>query len=184
MFQHPKIAAQPSPTIVDYFLMIAGFSLSLYLIRFQPWYVKSREDLPASLAELVRQLGDMMRLTEGVVLLWPLFQATQSLRGRNHSLTGAEWLWVIAWICVALLTGLAVWGHPDKSALPEWLREHADKPQGIYYMVVAPSMAVLAALFAVIGLVRRTPLPWTHTFSLALVTWPVLPLAGILTLGK
>src|SRR5262249_13819981 len=123
-----------------------------------------------------------MRLTEGIVLLWPLFLAMQSLRGRAQSLTAAEWLWVIAWLCVVLLTGLAAWKR--WGTLPEWLNEVGDKPRTIYYTIVAPSMGALALLFTLGGLLSRAPSPWTHPFSLALVTWPVLPLAGILTLGK
>ena len=39
-------------------------------------------------------------------------------------------------------------------------------------------------ILAVYGLVRRTPPPWTHTFGIALLLWPVGPLLGIVTLGK
>jgi hypothetical protein len=170
------------PTIVDYFLMLAGYSLSLFLIRLSPWKLDAKEGLAAPLADLVGSLGDIMRLTEGVALLWPLFLATQSLRGRTTSLTAGEWLWVIAWVCVALLTGLAAW--EKWGTLPEWLQENVKKPRMIYYTIVVPSMGALAALFAVGGLVSRGQVPWTNSFSLALVTWPVLPLAGIFTLGK
>ena len=171
------------PTIVDYFLMLAGYSLSLFLIRLSPWkFFDPKEGLSAPVEDLVGNLGDIMRLTEGVVLLWPLFLATQSLRGRAQGLTAGEWLWVIAWLCIVLLTALAAWGK--WGTLPEWLRDNANKPRTIYYLIVAPSMGVLAAVFAVVGLVGRGQSPWTHSFSLALVTWPVLPLAGIFTLGK
>ena len=177
-------AVPERPTLVDYFLILAGFSLSLFLIRMKPWRFDAKDNLAAPVADLVAQLGDLIRLTEGVVLLWPLFLAVQSVRGRGQSLTAGEWLWVIAWLCVAVFTGLAAWEHFSKGPLPDWIKDHADTPRRIYYMVVAPAMAALAALFALGGLVTRAVVPWTHSFSLALVTWPVVPLAGILTLTK
>jgi hypothetical protein len=182
MFQQSHLGTAARPTLLDYFLLLAGCSLSLFLIQIKPWKFEAKEGLGAPAADLVGQLGDIMRLTEGVVLLWPIFLALQSLRGRAHGLSAGEWLWVIAWLGVATMTGLAAWAK--WGTLPEWLQDHADKPRMIYYMIVAPSMGALAMLFAVIGLVRRSPIPWTQSFSLALVTWPVLPLAGILTLGK
>ena len=181
ILQSPPIAPV-RPTILDYLLMLAGYSLSLFLIRLSPWKFEAKEGVAAPLADLVGNLGDIMRLTEGVVLLWPLFLAIQSLRGRAQGLTAGEWLWVIAWVCVVLMTALAAWGK--WGTLPEWLQQHANKPRTIYYMIVAPSMGALAAVFAVGGLVSRGQAPWTNSFSLALVTWPVLPLAGIFTLGK
>ena len=64
-------ASVPSrPTIVDYFLILVGFSLSLILIRLKPhWTVDPREDLAEPVADLVRRIPDIIRLTEGIVLL-------------------------------------------------------------------------------------------------------------------
>jgi hypothetical protein len=179
---NPAIPARP--TLVDYLLILAGYGVSLLLIRIKPWKFEAKDSLATPVAELVGQLGDLIRLTEGVVLLWPLFLALQSLRGRGHSLTAGEWLWVIAWLCVAGLTGLAAWEHFSQGPLPDWIKDHTDTPRRLYYMIVAPAMAAMAALFAVGGLVSRTMPPWTHSLSLALVSWPVVPLAGILTLAK
>ena len=182
MIQQPNAAAPARPTVVDYLLVLAGYSLSLFLIRLKAWKFEGKEGLAAPVGDLVGQLGDIIRLTEGVVLLWPLFLALQSVRGRNQGLTAGEWLWVIAWLCVALLTGLAAWEH--WGSLPNWIRELDQRPRWIYYMIVAPSMGVLAILFTLAGLVSRGGTPWTHSFSLALVSWPVVPLAGILMLAK
>jgi hypothetical protein len=54
-------------------------------------------------------LPEAMRLPEGVLLLWPVFLALQRLRGRRQGLTFGEWLWVLAWLGTALLTGLSAW---------------------------------------------------------------------------
>ena len=96
MLLQSNVTAPVRPSLVDYFLILAGCSLSLFLIRLRPWTFEAKEGVAAPLADLVGNLGDIMRLTEGVVLLWPLFLATQSLRGRGQSLTAGEWLWVIA----------------------------------------------------------------------------------------
>jgi hypothetical protein len=184
MSQHAIASVPVRPILVDYFLILAGCGASLFLLRLKPWRFEAKDGLGAPISDLVANLADIMRLTEGVVLLWPLFLALQSVRGRGHSLTAGEWLWVIAWLCLTLLTGLASWERYHNSSLPDWLRDNADKPRTVYYMIVAPSMGALAMLFALGGLVRRGPTPWTNPFSLALVTWPVLPLAGILTLAK
>ena len=99
--------------------------------------MKARPGLPAPVRDLAGQLFDIMRLTEGIVLLWPVFLALQSLRGRSEGLTAGEWLWVIAWLCVVLLTALAAW---DKwGALPDWLKEHATRPRSLYYLIVTPA---------------------------------------------
>jgi hypothetical protein len=182
MMLNSDAAAPSRPALVDYLLLLAGCSLSLFLMRLRPWSFVPKDDLSGPVRDMVAQLGDMARLTEGIVLLWPLFLAVQTLRGRSQGLTAGEWLWVIAWICVVTLTGLSAWEH--WGTLPDWISENAHKPRWIYYMIVAPSMGVLAVLFALVGLVSRGQTPWSHPFSLALVTWPVLPLAGILTLTK
>jgi hypothetical protein len=39
-------------------------------------------------------------------------------------------------------------------------------------------------LLLLLGLVGRAHQPWTHNLGLALVIWPVLPLAAILALGE
>src|SRR4051812_46822073 len=107
MSQHSTAIAPLRPTLLDYFLLLGGYSLSLFLLRLQPWAFKAKEGLAAPVADLVEQLADIMRLTEGVVLLWPLFLVLQKFRGRSQGLTAGEWLWVIAWLCIVLLTGLA-----------------------------------------------------------------------------
>ena len=67
--------------MIDYpLLILAGYSLSLFLIRLKPWNFAGKESLAAPVGKLVGHLGDIIRLTEGVVLLWPLFQGLQSVR--------------------------------------------------------------------------------------------------------
>jgi hypothetical protein len=41
------------------------------------------------------------------------------------------------------------------------------------------ALAALALLIALVGLVGRWRQPWTHTFCLALLLWPVLPVAAL-----
>jgi hypothetical protein len=54
----------------------------------------------------------------------------------------------------------------------------------LWYVVVVPSMSVTAIVLSLFGLVARTTPPWTHSLAVALIIWPVLPLAGILALTR
>ena len=110
MSRVPAAAAPPSrPTLVDYFLLLGGFALSLSLLQLgSPLRVEPTEALPEALRDLVPGLAAPMRLPEGIILLWPFFYGIQRVRGRSQGLTSAEWLWVISWIGVALLTALSL----------------------------------------------------------------------------
>jgi hypothetical protein len=168
------------PTLVDYVFLLGGVSLSLYLMQLGPLTAECGESATAA-SRLAAFLPGPMRLTEGVVLLWPLFLTTQRLRGRREGLTAVEWLWVISWIGIVVLTALAA--LDGTGGLPDFLHRYAAAPRKLWYYVFAPSMAVLAVVLGLAGVVRRGPPPWTHSFGVALVLWPVAPLAGILALG-
>jgi hypothetical protein len=173
------------PTLLDYFLLLAGCALSLFLMGLGPLYVEAKPDVTSAAGRaLVEALPSPMRLTEGVVLLWPLFFFVQWAAGRQEGLTAAEWLWVIAWLGVALLTGLSAWER--WGSLPEWMRWLTEKyhPRHVWYLIFVPSLGVLALLFLLASVAVPRPRPWTHTFSIALATWPALPLAGIVAFGK
>jgi hypothetical protein len=171
------------PTLADYCLLLLGCGLSLYLIRLGPMPAAAEESrTDPGLREVVALLPETMRLPEGVLLLWPVFLALQRLRGRRQGLTFGEWLWVLAWLGTALLTGLSAWER--WGTLPEFAQPYTAKPRLLWYVLLVPSMAALAGVLALGGLLRRVPAPWTHTCGLALVLWPVAPLAGILLLGK
>jgi hypothetical protein len=177
----PPLSVPLRPTLVDYVFLLVGVSLSLYLMLLSPLTADPGEDSTTTATLLVAFLPGPLRLTEGVVLLWPFFLATQRLRGRKEGLTAVEWLWVISWIGVAVLTLLAA--LDSTGGLPEFLRKYAAAPRKLWYYIFAPSIAALALLLGLAGIVRRGPPPWTHTFGIALVLWPVAPLAGIVALG-
>jgi probable H4MPT-linked C1 transfer pathway protein len=182
----PKPAPdRPSrPTVVDYFFILFGFSLSLYLCRLDPLPVRPADAVQdARVRPLIPLLSDLMRLPEGAVLMWPVFLALQRVLGRKRGLTSVEWLWVLSWLGVAVLTGLSVGSAFDLYRDPT-LRGWVESAPRLWYAVLVPSIAGLALLLWLIGLFARTPPPWTHTFGLALLAWPVLPLAGVLTLGQ
>jgi hypothetical protein len=166
---------------VDYVLLLGGASLSLYLMQLGPLTAEAAEGATAFAALLAAFLPGPMRLTEGVVLLWPLFFVTQRLRGRKEGLTAVEWLWVISWIGIAVLTLLAA--LEGAGGLPESLHRYAAAPRKLWYYIFAPSMAALAVVLGLGGMFRRGAAPWTHSFGTALVLWPAAPLAGIVALG-
>jgi hypothetical protein len=154
----------------------------LYLLALSPMHVKLRNENPSSvLHEFVAFLPAAMRLPEGIVLMGPIFYVTQLIR-RRPGLTTLEWLWILSWLGIGLLTGLAFWERFGE--LPEFVRPYAATPRKLWYLIFVPSMAALAVVLGILGLVRRGPAPWTHTFGLVLLTWPIAPLLGIVSFGK
>ncbi len=172
----------PAPTFLDLFLLTAGFGLSYLLLPLDyPHLSPGATDQPVRIA-LVRALPGLLRLTEGAILLWPIFHASQRILGRRQALTLAEWLWVLAWLGTATVIGLAACRH--WRLLPEFLASVPHWAAFIWYVLVVPSMAFFAVVVLLVGLLYRTPRPWTHALGLALIIWPVLPLAGIMTLSE
>jgi hypothetical protein len=176
------------PTFVDYFFLLVGCCLSLYLMELSPIVVKPKDSVSnPNVEELVRQLPKPLRLTEGIILMWPFFILSQWMMGRHQPLTTGEWLWVFAWFGIALLTAVGAWEKWAPDSIPEFLKPIITgryRLRYLWYLIVVPSLAVLAALFLLLGLVSRETPPWSHPLSLMLVIWPALPLAGILTLGQ
>ncbi len=173
------------PTVVDYLLLLAGGGLSLYLIHLAPLPVTVTGEASARAGDFIRFLGGPLRLSEGIILLWPLFFLLQRLLGRSDGLTGGEWLWVLSWLGIALLAGLDAWqSFRELPELPEFIREKPARPRALWYMTFVPAMAVLGVVLALLGMLRRGPSPWTQPLSVALMVWPALPLALILAVGK
>jgi hypothetical protein len=168
---------------VDYFLLLAGAGLSLYLMHLTEVKVKPSQPSQGH-ADLLPLLGRALRLSEGIILLWPFFFLPQRLFGRSQGLTGAEWLWVLSWLGVAILTALGAWSA--LGGLPEVLANNAAPAKlcALWYITFVPAMSVLAAVLLLVGLFRSGGAPWTHGLSLALVIWPALPLSLILTFGS
>ncbi|HWG47585.1 MAG TPA: hypothetical protein VN688_32780 [Gemmataceae bacterium] len=175
--------ATSRPTLVDYIFLLVGGSLSLYLLSLSPLLVKPSSDNPSTaLRAFVAFLPAAMRLPEGIVLMGPIFYLMQLLRRRGWGLTSLEWLWTINGLGVAVLAGLAVWHRSD--TLPAFMQPYATMPPKLWYLIFVPSMAALAALLGIVGMVRRVAVPWTHTFGFVLLLWPIAPLLGIISLGK
>jgi hypothetical protein len=184
MSRMPLPAAAPvpisRPNLLDYFLLLAGCGLSYILLRLEYVKINANASDTQTAADV---LAGLLRLAEGVILLWPIFFALQCVVGRHHGLTAGEWLWVLAWLGNATLIGLAAWHR--------WgtMPEIRDKPiifwaAFLWYVIVVPSMALCAVLIGCFDVASRRPRSWTHQLSLVLTLWPVLPLAAILALGK
>lgn len=182
MSRAPIIVPPSRPTLVDYVFLMVGAALSLVLLAIAPLHVQATQDSSSLLHEWIAFLPGVMRLPEGITLVGPVFYVTQLVRRRAWGLTSVEWLWFLNGVGIALLASMAVWER--SGTLPEFLHPYAALPRQLWYLVFVPSMAVLAAVLGIFGLVRRGVTPWTHTFGLVLLVWPLAPLMAILSLGK
>ena len=179
-----KALSVPSrPTLFDFLLVVTGFALSLFLFQWPTLQAIPAPGAPEAAATyLVPVLPQLVRLTEGVILLWPLFLITQRVLGRRPGITSGEWLWVIAWLVSAVLLGLAAW--QTTSSVPELVRDQLPRVFALGYLLLIPSLAAVALVLILLGLVGRWQQPWTHNFALVLLLWPALPVAGILAFAK
>jgi hypothetical protein len=75
-------------------------------------------------------------------------------------------------------------GVEHLGTIPESVKLYARWPPLLWYVVVVPSMAVTAVVVSLFGLVSRTAPPWTHSLAVALILWPLVPLAGVLALTR
>jgi hypothetical protein len=181
MAEKPPGVVLTRPTFVDYAFLLAGFALSQALMRASLFQVEPAPGLPEAARGLVALSPQLLRMTEGVVLMWPVFFGVQRLLGRTQGLTAVEWLWVIAWVGTAAVSGLAAWNRwsplpPAPEAAVRWAVL-------LWYAVLVPSVAALALAAGALGVFWRAQ-PWTSQFGVALLAWPALPLAGIWALGK
>jgi hypothetical protein len=189
MSQKPAPAPPPPPprlsrpNLVDYFLLLLGFALSAFLTHVGPLPVEAQEFVAhPRLRAAVSHLPDVMRLPEGVLLLGPLFLVTQFVTGRRQALTSIEWLWLLSWLGVVALSGLTAWKYVIP--FPDAVLPYIALVPRLWYVILAPSMAVLGVVLRLLSLFSRRPAPWTHSFGLALLVWPVLPLIGILAVAR
>src|SRR5438046_3019639 len=111
MSREPPDPPPPArPPLAASLLLLPGCGVSLLLVPFTPLGAEPGPGVPEGpLREVVSLLPGPMRLPEGVILFWPFFFGLQRLRGRSEGLTSGEWLWVLSWFGVALLTGLGAW---------------------------------------------------------------------------
>jgi hypothetical protein len=176
--------SQPAPSrpgLFDHLLVLAGASLSVYLMRLAPIDAVPARPLSSQLHAVFAFMPVLMRIPEGIILLWPFFFAAQWI-GRSERLTAGEWLWLLSWVGLVLLTALTAWQW--LLGLPDALVPHAAKPRLLWYMLVVPALGGLGLLVLVISLFRSTPAPWTHWLALALMFWSAAPVLLVLAGGE
>jgi len=173
-----------APTFLDYFLLLSGFALTLWLLSLYPPVPPASEDenLSPAMKKLAPELPNLVRLPQGVILLWPIFLLWQTIQGRKQSLTAGEWLWVFSWLGTAVVVGLAAWSK--FGTLPEVLQNSERTVRVVWFVILTSAIAAAGIIIGFGGLIWRVRRPWTHTCALALVIWPALPLLGILALGR
>ncbi len=183
----PRPVAPERPNGFDFFVMLLGFSVSLLLLQLRLPVVVPRDPADALVNQsLLPWLKMTMRLSEGVVLMWPILFTAQRVLGRTQKITVVEWLWIGSWLCVATFNVFAlVVGLLPEDALRNNLDALAYWPSFAWYLVVEPLVALAALLLGLLAAVRRTPVPWTHSFGVVLLIWPVLPaFLALIVLGR
>lgn len=164
------------PLLGDYICMLLGFALSLYLTalsRLQPSFTLTNPSV--FLMALGQILSFLLFLPLGVILFWPIFYVIGKLAGRSQGLALGEWLWGLSWLVTLFLTVWICWAA--SGAAPEAVTSK-DFTQAVFtgYGVYLLAMSVVAFCVWIVSLFRATLYPWTHTFALALLVWPALPL--------
>jgi len=170
------------PTVLDYFFLLAGVGLSLFLMEFHPLKVEASDLITNdALRGAIAYLPQLLRLPEGVILVFPVFFIAQFALGRCQGLTAGEWLWLLSWFGTAMLTALAVCNHYQ--FLPDFVQTNLLLIRFTWYIGFGLAMAGVALFLFIVGFFGAVR-PWTHQLALALALWTVAPLAGILTLTK
>jgi hypothetical protein len=123
MSRGPATAGPVShPTGLDYLLILTGFALSLFLQQISRLEVSLGADAPNwAIPTVIPLLPTFLILPQGVLLLWPIFYATQRLLGRPQALTAGEWLWGFSWLGTVFLVVYAGWARWGR--LPEFIKE-------------------------------------------------------------
>src|SRR5262249_51434532 len=111
-----------------------------------------------------------------------MFYGTQRLLGRRLPLSAGEWLWGVAWLGTVLITGWVMWAH--LGTLPAFAENLDYPPQFLWTIIAGTAMAVTALLIGLVSLVVRWSQPWTHSFGLMLLIWPMIPLGALLLWTK
>jgi hypothetical protein len=178
--RQPQALRASRPTVLDYLLILVGWSFSLVLTDWSGLRATAQEETPAAVSEhLLKHLPDLLFLPVGVILLWPIFYLTQRVVGRPAALAPAEWLWGLAWLGALALTGWVAWQHWGTP--PEFLsRANFKEYVLVGYAVAMISLAVIAMLIWLVDLIGRWPQPWTHSLGVVLLVWPVLPLLAVM----
>jgi len=178
-FRSPVQASGTRPHLFDYLLICAGAGVSALLADFSGVRVLTSESASPLLQGFAKTIPFHLFLPVGILLFWPIFQAGQRLLGREQGLSLGEWLVGLAWLGALALTGILTWkgagSAPDILTGPEII--HSLVSGYIFCTIALGSIAVLLILVNLLTLWR--PRPWTHTFGLVLLMWPLVLLAAI-----
>lgn len=166
----------------DYVLVLLGFALSIYLAGLSGLQPPApAADAGLFLGVLAGVIPILVLMPLGVVLLWPVFYLIGRMAGRTQGLALGEWLWGFAWLVSLLLTAWIIW--KGSGSAPEALTDE-DFKQAFFtgYTLYLLAMGAVAFFVWLFCLFSSTLFPWTHSFGLALLFWPIVPVTLILVM--
>ena len=163
---------------LDYFLILVGVALSLFLAQLSGLQAQPGQLINSGLqAAFIRIFPGLLLLPVGVILLWPIFFILQKILGRKQEMTWGEWLWGLAWLVSLAFSIWICW--KSLGTVPEFMNTPGFRNNVMTgYVVYVLTMGGIAALLLLGGLFSRAPAPWTHTCALALLMWPLVPMAA------
>lgn len=161
--------------MADYLLILLGVTLSLYLVALSRLTASLGSSRGLFLDAFGAILPFLLFLPLGIILMWPLFFTLGKLSGRTQKMALGEWLWGFAWLVSLVMALWIFWmasGSAPESLTTDGFRETLITGYALYLL----AMSAVAFLVWLVSLFTSALHPWTHTFALALLFWPVIPL--------
>ncbi len=168
----PEPGPATSPIWVEYFVLLCGCGLSLWLAEI----LDLKVDEASRESSWKRILPQLLFLPVGLISMWPILFAIGRARGRSKLLSLVEGLWGVLWLFdVLLVVAICVYANVDWSEF-EAVNKEDVKSIGRGLLIIVAALSGLAGLgLAVVSRFFSGHKNWTHHFGIAMLLWPAIP---------